>query len=372
MKKNFKLKSVTIRGYKSVSYEYPVDISFGNTTVLIGANGAGKSNIVSFFKMLGYIMSGNLQLFVERMGTNNSFLYYGPKQTPKLQAELVFDDTKTYDKYSFCLMPAAPDRLIFSAEDVEWGKLNRPDETYRIQLDLQFKESALAADNRTTTKFIRNILSSCKVYQFHDSSASGPLRQSSTVESAQYLQSEGNNLASFLYFLRENYPDSYHRIESYVRLAIPQFQSFYLEPNRNYISLRWKDTLLNDYVFTVDQFSDGSIRFIALATLLLQPAETMPGIIIIDEPELGLHPYAIDQLVEMVKDASMHAQVIVATQSPALVDGFEVEDIRVVERDEENKYTVLRNLNKVDLEGWLENYTLSELWNKNVIGGRPV
>jgi predicted ATPase len=157
-----------------------------------------------------------------------------------------------------------------------------------------------------------------------------------------------------------------------VRLAIPQFQSFYLEPNRNYISLRWKDTLLNDYVFTVDQFSDGSIRFIALATLLLQPAETMPGIIIIDEPELGLHPYAIDQLVEMVKDASMHAQVIVATQSPALVDGFEVEDIRVVERDEENKYTVLRNLNKVDLEGWLENYTLSELWNKNVIGGRPV
>lgn len=372
MKRKFKLKRTVIRGYKSVSDSSPLDISFGDTTVLIGANGAGKSNIVSFFKMLGYIMSGSLQLFVERMGTNNSFLYYGSKITPQLQAELLFENDKDYDKYSFGLVPASPDRLIFNNENLEVGSKVNGGEAHSIHLDLQFKESAIATDERTTVKRIRKVLSGCKVYQFHDSSASGPLRQSSTVESAQYLQSEGNNLASFLYFLKDNYPESYSKIESYVRLAVPQFRSFYLEPNKKYISLRWKDTSLNDYVFSVDQFSDGSIRFIALATLLLQPAETMPGVIIIDEPELGLHPYAIDQLIEMIKDASLKAQVIVATQSPALMDGFEVEDVRVVERDEDFDCTVLHTLDADKLQKWLETYSLSELWNKNVIGGRPI
>jgi predicted ATPase len=372
MKRKFKLKRTVIRGYKSVSDSSPLDISFGDTTVLIGANGAGKSNIVSFFKMLGYIMSGSLQLFVERMGTNNSFLYYGSKITPQLQAELLFENDKDYDKYSFGLVPASPDRLIFNNENLEVGSKVNGGEAHSIHLDLQFKESAIATDERTTVKRIRKVLSGCKVYQFHDSSASGPLRQSSTVESAQYLQSEGNNLASFLYYLKDNYPESYNKIESYVRLAVPQFRSFYLEPNKKYISLRWKDTSLNDYVFSVDQFSDGSIRFIALATLLLQPAETMPGVIIIDEPELGLHPYAIDQLIEMIKDASLKAQVIVATQSPALMDGFEVEDVRVVERDEDFDCTVLHTLDADKLQKWLETYSLSELWNKNVIGGRPI
>jgi predicted ATPase len=156
-------------------------------------------------------------------------------------------------------------------------------------------------------------------------------------------------------------------------MVVPQFKDFFLQPNeRGYISLRWVDNTLNDYVFNVSQFSDGSIRFIALATLLLQPEKTMPGVIIIDEPELGLHPFAIGQLSEMIKTAALHAQVIVATQSPSLMDGFEVENIRVVERDDDNECTLLRELNQESLRWWLEDYTLSELWEKNVIGGRPV
>ena len=220
-------------------------------------------------------------------------------------------------------------------------------------------------------KSIYRMLSFCKVYQFHDSSSDGPLRQVCPMETADYLQSQGNNLPSFLYFLRENFKDSYDRIVSYVREVVPQFDDFYLEPVGRFISLRWKDTSANDYVFDAHQFSDGSIRYIALATLLLQPQCTMPSVIILDEPELGLHPFAITKLAEMIKDASIHSQVIIASQSKDLVDHFDIGDISIVEMDAKSLCTSVRKLSEDEYRLWLEHYTVSELWDKNVLGGRP-
>lgn len=239
-------------------------------------------------------------------------------------------------------------------------------------LEPNFKESALAECEDPVAKTIFQMLSYCKVYQFHDSSTEGPLRQACPVETANYLQSHGNNLPSFLLFLRENYKDAYNRIVDYVRDVVPQFQDFYLEPVGGIISLRWIDNSATDYRFNAYQFSDGSIRFIALAALLLQPAQTMPNVIILDEPELGLHPYAISQLAEMIKDASIHAQVIIATQSKDLVDHFDIGDISVVEMNKETQATSVTHLDAKEYHLWLQNYTVSELWDKNIIGGRPV
>lgn len=366
-----KLTRITIQGYKSVSFNCPMTLELGDINILLGANGAGKSNIISFFKMLGFMMNGSLQRFVAEAGTNQTFLYYGSKKTPTLSAELRFDNDDTYDIYRFGLTSASADRLIVSSEEIVWGKkdMGKPCER---QLEGDFKESALTKPADKTSKLVWNFLSGCKVYQFSDSSVSSRMRQSSTVESAHYLQSEANNLASFLYFLKNNYTESYNRIVDYVHDVVPQFKDFYLEPERGYISLKWVDTSANDYVFSPDQFSDGSIRFIALATLLLQPEETMPRVIIIDEPELGLHPYAIDQLAEMIKDASMHVQVIAATQSPSLIDRFDINDITIIERDEDSQCTVAKKLDAHDYQEWLNGYALNELWDKNVIGGRPV
>jgi len=165
---------------------------------------------------------------------------------------------------------------------------------------------------------------------------------------------------------------THKRIVAYVRDVVPQFQDFHLEPTNQTISLRWIDNSATDYRFNAYQLSDGSIRFIALATLLLQPAKTMPDVIILDEPELGLHPYAISQLAEMIKDASIHAQVIIATQSKDLVDHFNVDNISVVEMDEKTQSTIVTHLKEDDYKLWLEHYSLSELWDKNIIGGRPV
>lgn len=374
MGKNFyrkKLSKVTIGGYKSISYDKPITLQLNDVNILLGANGAGKSNIISFFRMLGYMMSKSFGVYVERSGTANSLLHYGSKKTPVMFGTLEFNDNKSIDSYHFSLSNAAPDRLIITEENIKYHRKteNKP---YEVLLEPNFRESALADSKDAVAKSIFWMLAYCKVYQFHDSSSEGPLRQACPVDTANYLQSHGNNLPSFLLFLRENYGDSYKRIVDYVRDVVPQFQDFYLEPNNKTISLRWIDNSATDYRFTAHQFSDGSIRFIALATLLLQPAKTMPDVIILDEPELGLHPYAISQLAEMIKDASIHAQVIVATQSKDLVDHFDIENVSVVEMDEKTQSTTISHLNQEDYKLWLEHYTVSELWDKNIIGGRPV
>ena len=366
-----KLKDVVIKGYKSIAYDKPVTLSLTDVNILLGANGAGKSNIISFFKMLNYMMSKSFARYVEMTGTANSLLHYGAKQTPFLEGNLTFIDDNSVDTYQFRLTNAAPDRLIITEESVQWFRKgeNKP---YEVVLEPNFKESSLADSKDDVAKSIYWMLSYSKVYQFHDSSAEGPLRQTCPIETSNYLQAYGNNLPSFLYFLREHHKDSYDRIVSYIRDVVPQFQNFYLEPVGNIISLRWTDNSATDYVFNAHQFSDGSIRFIALATLLLQPEETMPNVIILDEPELGLHPYAITQLAQMVKDAAIHSQVIIATQSKDLVDHFDIENVSVVEMDERNLCTTVKALNEEDYKLWLNNYTISELWDKNIIGGRPV
>lgn len=372
MKDNNRLTQITIQGYRSISFDRPVTLDFGDINILLGANGAGKSNVISFFKILGYMMSGSLQRFIAQSGTNQKFLHYGSKKTPTLCASVRIGGENSYNIYDFSLTNAVADRLIISSEEIRWNNRSESQKECVKQLEGDYNESALIRSTDSAGKMIWKFLSRCKVYQFNDSSATAPMRQASPVDSAQYLQAEANNLASFLYYLKNNYVEAYLRIVDYVQEVVPQFKDFYLEPERGYVSLKWIDTSVNDYVLSADQFSDGSIRVIALATLLLQPEETMPSVIIIDEPELGLHPYAIDQLTEMIKDASKHVQVIVATQSPSLINGFSLNDVTVIERDEDNQCTVAKKLNDITYKDWLEEYTLSELWDKNVIGGRPV
>ena len=366
-----KLQEVTIRGYKSIAFDKPVTLKLGDVSILLGANGAGKSNVISFFRMLSFMMSKSFGMYVEMSGTSNALLHYGSKKTPVMSGELRFADEKSEDTYSFSLANANPDRLIITEEHILWHRKGN-ERPYEIRLEPNFKESALAESDDAVAKSIFQMLSYCKVYQFHDSSAEGPLRQVCPVETTNYLQSHGNNLPSFLYFLRENYKDSYNRIVNYIHDVVPQFQDFYLEPVNKFISLRWKDHSITDYRFNAYQFSDGSIRFIALAALLLQPAHLMPNVIILDEPELGLHPYAITQLAEMIKDASLHAQIIIATQSKDLVDHFDMNDISVIEMDKGTQSTTVTHLDEEGYRLWLQQYTVSELWDKNIIGGRPV
>lgn len=134
------------------------------------------------------------------------------------------------------------------------------------------------------------------------------------------------------------------------------------------IELAWNDINAPDKYFSANDLSDGSIRFMALATLLMQPL--LPKVIIIDEPELGLHPVAITKLSGLIKSAAARGcQVIISTQSVNLISNFEAEDVITVDR--QNGQSVFNRLNSKELEKWLNDYSLGDLWTKSIINGQP-
>ncbi len=186
----------------------------------------------------------------------------------------------------------------------------------------------------------------------------------------RFLREDGSNLASFLYLLRERHIASYRLIRSTIRQVAPFFDDFTLKPlelNPDTIRLEWRHRNSDAY-FDVSSLSDGTLRFMALTTLLLQPVKLRPEIILLDEPELGLHPYAIAMLAAMMRSASTETQIVAATQSPTLLDHFEPEDVLVAERV--GGETRLNRLEAEPLREWLEDYSLGQLWEKNHFGGR--
>ncbi len=373
-----KLKDLLLSGYKSLNSEGQ-SIAFGDIIVFLGANGSGKSNLVSFFKLLNYLTTNSLQTFIGEEGFADSLLYYGSSTTSRIQAQLIFEQNGgDKNTYNFTLSPASGDTLIFTQEYVEWEKAGSQC-PMKIDLGAGHKEAKLLEDAKEktgkTSRFILSLLSSCRVYQFHDTSGTAKIRKQGYMGDSGYLRSDAGNLAAFLYTManKELWKKHYERIVRHIQLIMPQFGDFILKPsplNENYIRLDWREKR-RDYLFGPHQLSDGSLRFMALATLLLQPPVTLPNVIILDEPELGLHPAAISSLAGMIRTASVNSQVVLATQSLRLIDEFNIDEIVIVERDEAGDRSLFKRLDEKDFLRWLERYSISDLWEKNVLGGRP-
>ena len=385
MEYTLKIKSLTLSGYKSINHEGQT-IKFGDVTVLLGANGAGKSNLVSFFEFLGSMTIGSTQKYIAKEGFADSLLFFGKKETSKISASVKFNlkyldgsiDKKVHD-YNMVLASAKDDTLILDEEYVLISNNNK-NKVEKIVISNNLKESGLSKiltgdlpGVKDVHKLVFVLLANCVLYQFHDTSASSKIRSSGYINDNQILSPDGNNLAAYLYFLKNKFGDYYKRIIRYIQQVMPQFEDFILNPsplNENHIFLNWKE-IDSDYTMGPHQISDGTLRFMCLATLLLGPPEKQPRLIIIDEPELGLHPSAISLLAGMIKTASQHCQVLIATQSTRLVDEFEVDDIVVVDRNPKTKSSEFKRLDEDKLSEWLERYSLSELWEKNVFGGKP-
>jgi predicted ATPase len=354
------LKKIFLKGWKSIR---EVELELGPLNVLIGANGSGKSNFLSFFRLLNAMGSFQLEEYIARAGSANSLLHYGAKQTRFIEAELQFG-TPSIEPYKFRLAHAANDALVFV--DEKWSSRKG---------NYQFSggKEMMIYETDDPDRLLFGFLSSCKVYHFNDTSAEASMRQSNYVEENRSLLGDARNLAAVLNRFRrtEGLRPVYDRIVATIRQINPQFGDFILEPralNAVQIILNWREKG-RDYMFGPHQLSDGTLRVMALATLLLQPENELPGILLIDEPELGLHPYAIGVLAALLRKVSHHSQVIVSTQSAELLNYFESEEVIVVDRKKEE--SEFRRLNATELEAWLEDYSLSELWEKNVLGGGP-
>jgi len=367
-----RLNRIRIQGYKSINY---IDLELKDLTILIGANGAGKSNFVSFFRLLNYMTSNSLPTYITQLGGANSLLHFGAKITPSLDCTLSFETQAGNNIYHMNMAKGAEDTLFFANEEVAFTRKGSQSPAPLVSLGGGHSDSKMNSSDvnphsklGTTARTIRNIINQWRFYQFHDTSDTARIKQHTLLTDCTYLRSDAGNVAAFLYMLKDKYSIYYQRIVATIKQIAPFFYDFVLEPtyNKESILLKWKD-IHSDMVFNADQLSDGTLRTIALVTLLLQP--TLPSLICIDEPELGLHPYAIGVLASLLKKASRTSQIIVSTQSIPLVNHMNIEDLVVVDKAEGK--STFRRLNSKDFEQWLEDYTLGELWESNILGGRP-
>ncbi|AWV90997.1 AAA family ATPase [Bradymonas sediminis] len=371
MSKSIKIETLSITGFKSIKSLDALELKPIN--VLIGANGSGKSNFVSFFKMLGEMMEGRLQTWTRKQGSADRIVSFGVQETDKITASIRFN----LHGYDFEIEPTVDGGFVFSNESVHYdGSMHgAPHQLLGSgHIEAMLKSIAEISDKGDSSAvYCYHAISNWKVFHFHDTSDTAGVKRLHSLHDNAYLRPDASNLAAYLYRLCNEHPDVYAQIRKTVRLAIPFFDDFILNPQplsteEEQIRLLWSQRD-SDYPFWPSQLSDGSIRFICLAAALLQPNSDSPFAIIIDEPELGLHPYAITLLGSLIRSASKQMQVIISTQSVPLVDEFSIDDLIVVER--EDGASVFRRPDEQDFSDWLETYTVGELWEKNILGGRP-
>lgn len=377
------IKSISIEGFKSIR---KMDIELQPLNILIGANGAGKSNFVSFFQLLKEAAAKSLDLAVAKQGGADAILHFGTKITRHLDAAIFFQNKA----YRLRLVPVRENKLFFAGEEAgstaRFGTHAPPPGTVRHSFGTPIsseeprnRESNILAKGRVYSKLgwrdmpardAFKVISGWVVYHFNDTSEFAGMRQQKPINDNEFLRQDAENLAAFLFKLRQTEPMAYQKIRDVVWLAAPFFDDFKLRPvtaNLELIQLEWTQ-VGSDYPFRPSQLSDGTLRFICLATALLQP--NPPATMLFDEPELGLHPFALGLLASLFKQAAKSGgQVIVCTQSASLLNEFEPEDVIVVDR--EDGQSTFRRLDKANLSEWLENYSLGELWQKNIFGGRP-
>ena len=356
------IEFLEIKGFKSIK---ETRIKLNPVNILIGSNGSGKSNFISFFKLMKAIANRQLQRFLKEEDIDK-LLYFGRKTTSELYGKVVFSKkAQHHNAYFFNLAQNNTGGLFIETEGS--GYNNNDCHNYFTKNNSEESEIAHSLSH-TKNQYLIDYLSSFRIFHFHDTSNTSFLRKGCAVSDHLYLKPDGRNLPAMLYLLKEKHPIIFHRIEKTIQSVAPYISNFILEPsglNNKEIELRWMDSGDPESNFSAYQLSDGTLRFIALAVLLMQP--NPPAVIIIDEPELGLHPFAIEKLAGMVQAASSTAQIIAATQSPGFISHFSSDDVIVIDKSEVENQTVFNRLNTDALRNWLEDFTLGDLWERNII-----
>lgn len=355
------MQRIQISGYKSIK---DLDLALNQINIFIGANGSGKSNFLSFFEFLKNIYNRNLKEYVALKGGTDKFLHKGDKITSEITTRLFFPKT---NGYSFTLKKGE-DSFIFTNEGLWYGK--NPYIENPIDIASLNSESKLRLSTLPRSEYISDYLHSLEKYHFHDTSINSPFYKESNIDNDKFrLYDKGQNIAAYLYTIANENKIVYNLIVKTIQGIAPYFLDFILLPDQSgNIKLRWQSKY-SSTIYGVGDLSDGTIRFIALTVLFMQP--NLPQTIIIDEPELGLHPAAIAKFSGIIKSAAAKGcQIILATQSADLIGYFDAEDIVTV--DQISGESIFNRLNSESLKDWLEDYSIDDLWKRGIIStGQP-
>ncbi len=364
------IDQIYVTNFKSIK---ELKLYLNPVNILIGANGAGKSNFISLFKLLRSLQRGNLNTYVAEQGYMDNLMYFGQRELESIKGHITFKNPNDFptNRYIYELRADNNNKAFIKVEKSGYNKGNRenPDWDYNSSLQNSERSLFLEEGGSYRDRYLKDYFNEFYVYHFHDTSSNSPLKRTSDINDNQYLREDGGNLPAFLFYLQTQFPKHLKRIEKVITSIASFFGGFNLQPdrlNKNYIKLEWKERGFDRYQ-NANNLSDGTLRFIALTTLMLQPHP--PKTIIIDEPELGLHPFAINKLAGLIKKISAKSQIIISTQSVNLINNFVAEDIITVDR--ENQQSKFKKQNSANLAVWLKDYSMGDLWDKSVIGGQP-
>lgn len=361
-----RLKSLCVKGWRSI--KDLGEFNPGNINVLIGTNGAGKSNFIVFFDLLSWMLSGKLQERITQLGGSNDILFDGPEVTKKLEGELAVETSAGLNEYKFALQFARPDRLYFAEEAYRFSRKDRDTKSRWTYLGGGHVEAKLAEETNKTASVVRNLLKKFIVYQFHNTSDTSGMRLRWNMDDGRWLKANAQNLGSFLYRIQQHETEYFTRTVKYVRNVLPFFDDFELYPEDYNIMLRWKEKGTQK-VFNAGQASDGMLRTLALIAMLAQNPKDLPAVLFLDEPELGLHPAAIDVVAGLIKAASNHCQIFIATQSVNMVNNFAPDDLVVIERNRRDSQ--YHRYTSEQLSAYMDEFSTGDLWEHNIIGGKP-
>lgn len=399
------LRRIKIQGFKSLK---DVDLqNLNRISVFVGANGAGKSNLLSALRWIPLMQSSDITYWSEMQGGLNAILHGGTKQTQSILMRLEFEgeysilacEKRNAGIFAYeARLIHARGNLLFEEEKVEFKKQGQ--ESWKtIHLGSGHRWTALhRSETRDETdemsvRAIRYSIRNMGYFHFHDTSDESPLRRGSRIDDTGLLNTFGANLPSFLRMLQDSQKEDYQialrRIIGLTKRIAPYIKNIYptislLSPIEDQelkildlinrpdlakatVNLRWTDT--QDRSFNAYDLSDGTLRSLALFTVLGQPWDLRPRFITIDEPELGLHPAALHLFCALCRSVSSDSQIFLATQSLFLLDSFDLSQIIVAEQHQGE--TRFKTLSQDDLQIWLDDYSLSEIFEKHIIGGYP-
>ena len=365
-----RIDSLDLKGFRSLA-DVQID-NVPNPMVLLGANGAGKSNILRFLQMLAETYQGRLAQFVLRQGGAGDQLFGGEERTRQINACASFHTALGFNELSFTLAPASEDRLAIANEVLHFkphdGRGGLHLGPYPSGIESTFYRVCHSPKSDWRAKAAVDALGDCLFYQFHDTSDDAPIKRRWDVQDNHRLLEHGGNLAAVLLHLRENDVARYNLIRRHIRRVLPEFDDFEIGVTYGKSLLRWRAKTTKQ-TFGGHLTSDGSLRAFCLITLLNLPDELLPSIVLLDEPELGLHPFAVSLVSHMVKALARERQVIVATQSPYFVDAFSLDEIVVLAMRDGK--TLAKRFADGDFSHWLEEHSTGELWWMNLLGGYP-
>ena len=365
-----RIESIHVKGFRSLA-DVKLD-NIPNPMVLLGANGTGKSNVLRFFEMLRETYQHGLTRFVLRRGGADDQLFGGQRETTRIHACVRFRTSPGVNDLSFSLSCNDGDRLAIENEEFRFepddGRGGYSYGPHDAGFESVFCKIVPSPGGHPRAKAAIGFLRDCALYQFHDTSRDAPIKKRWDVEDSHRLLEHGGNLGPILLRLREHHPTKYGLICRRIRLVLPEFDDFQLEEEYGKTILRWRGKN-TDKTLGAHLTSDGSLRVFCLLTLLSLPDEVLPRIILLDEPELGLHPFATSLISSMVKSLSRRCQVIVATQSPHFVDAFGLDEIVVLEMRDGK--TEAKRFKEEDFSQWLDDHTSGQLWWSNLLGGYP-